>query len=300
MSSMITAPTAVAAQLYSDGSTMHTSYGINQGKLMELKGTERGANLNLRCVNNTLTVTDEISALTIELLQLMNKRLQVEGENVHFFGGVTAILLEGDFQPLPPGVDNGILGTLLRPKNEFERQLQQFHVTFLTSNERGRGDLWQMELVAKLTDTSSSYFPLNDLSLLRSTCTYCEDSNQPTTSCRHLHVSSESDLINDPSWLHAPIINASNDAADIIGNEKIKIYALSKGLPVLKWQLPSATQSGRNYEILSNLDNAVISQYHGLWGSYVEGMPVRINHNASLDARIVNGAQPCFFTKYSS
>ena len=294
MSSMISAPMAVAAQLYATGSTIHTTYGItSDGQLLDLKGTARGAETNERCVHNKLTIIDEISAMTADLLKSLNKRVQLERQSNALYGGIDAMLIIGDFRQLPPGVGKGILPSLLRPKDDVERSLRGFHRTVLCQQERGRLDEWQVELVGKYTNTTNTFYPLSDPSLLRSNCEHCDAAKQPTRQCRHYHVLSKEDIQRDPRWIDASIININHDAANAVGNAKTQIYAVFKGKPVLKWLLPSLTQKGKNFEVMESLDPAQAHHYNELWGTYVEGLPVRITHNASLEARVVNGTGSC-------
>lgn len=181
---------------------------------------------------------------------------------------------------------------LLRPSDDVERSLRSFHRTVLCQQERGRLDNWQVEVVNTLTDTVKTFYPLS-VSLLRSSCVHCVAAGQPTRECKHLHPLTKEDVERDPGWIYTSIININHAAANTVGDTKTRIFAISKGKPVLKWLLPSSTQKGKNYETMEALDAAQALHYHELWGTYVEGLPVRITHNASLEARVVNGTGSC-------
>jgi hypothetical protein len=82
------------------------------------------------------------------------------------FAGLACILLIGDFTQLPPGIGGakrGLMGMMLRPQTKLARHLQKYsHATFLEEQERGKGCLWQTELVTDIfrSKTNTSIYPI--------------------------------------------------------------------------------------------------------------------------------------------
>ena len=119
---MIGAPMAVAAQIYNNGSTLHTLLHINddiKNKLMPLEGN-RKIKIENRIQNCKLLIIDEISAITIGLLSQANKRFQTILENNEYFGNINAILLIiGDFRQLNPGQSKSLLSHIIYTQTDF-------------------------------------------------------------------------------------------------------------------------------------------------------------------------------------
>jgi hypothetical protein len=142
--------------------------------------------------------------VTPALLEGVIKRAIQVRSSTESFGGIAAVLLIADFTQLPPGMGGVAAGLLPKildhsSSNNLGAQLRTFQRTVLSEQERGRECPWQIELVAKMRDTTTNIFPLTN-ELLAESCDSCERADEPTNECRHLHVLRARDIIRDPTW----------------------------------------------------------------------------------------------------
>ena len=72
---------------------------------------------------------------------------------------------------------------------------------------------------------------------------------------------------------------------------RMQVAAKRLGLPVFIWPLAiaSSNPTNINIEFLNAMPESQKMNYPKLFGYGFAGMKVRINHNASLDANVVNG-----------
>ena len=124
--------------------------------------------------------------------------------------------------------------------------------------------------------------------LLSPECEYCEEIHEATGDCKHLRTLTKKDIVQDISWLVAPIICFTHDAIDNIALERIKTFAIFNKTIVLRWRLLTCDTIGSNFDV-SDLTDESASNYVGLWAFYVTGLPVRIQTNINIAARVVNG-----------
>ena len=96
------------------------------------------------------------------------------------------------------------------------------------------------------------------------------------------------DIVQDISWLVAPIICFTHEAIDNIALERIKTFAIFNKTIVLRWRLLTCDTISGNFDV-SDLTDESASNYVGLWAFYVTGLPVRIQTNINIAARVVNG-----------
>ena len=75
--------------------------------------------------------------------------------------------------------------------------------------------------------------------------------------------------------------------------ERIVTFAKFHNLPIFRWPLPAYGKEEKNLQTVQNLHSEDIkystSKIVSLYGYYVQDLPVKITHNASLEGRIVNG-----------
>ena len=289
---MIAAPTAIAALLYENGSTLHTHIGVASSSLLDLvkmKDRNKANKIRESIENLDLLILDETSMLTDVLNKQTNQRFMEVRKDQSPFGGVPAVLYVGDFTQLPPPVGRSLMKCILYPKDEFDRELQKFRRVDLKKDMRARKSLWQTELIACLRNTKDHLYPLTN-SILASECLECRNSGYPTENCKHLHQLSTDDFSRDTEWIHTKICFGTNRAIQSVILLLMTQYARSHGLPVIRWRLPSNTKKGLNCDLLECYDYAKAIKNVNLWGFYVPGMPIRLTFNANIEGRLVNGS----------
>jgi hypothetical protein len=96
---MICAPTAVAAQLFDKGTTIHTLMGYLEGRLQNLTTMKggRGTEIRNQFSNGDLLIQDEFSMLTQELEEKIIKRAKECRDNDFDFGDIPIVILSGKY-----------------------------------------------------------------------------------------------------------------------------------------------------------------------------------------------------------
>ena len=115
----------------------------------------------------------------------------------------------------------------------------------------------------------------------------------PTRECKHLHYFNKGIAKALPQLINAPVIYPGHSANEVSMVERIVSFAAFNNLPVFRWAKPAfGKKDNQNANMVFNLHNEFSNSaaiYPGLFGYFVQGLPVRINHNASLEGRVVNG-----------
>jgi PIF1-like helicase len=293
------APTAVAALLQVGGTTIHTLCSIDanttQLRRMDQDTTLIMTNNYKKC---DLLSCDEISMLSSILLNRLSARFKNLLIQNKPFGGVSLVILTGDFTQLPPGVGKSIMFNIIddRP-DDLARLLRQFVRTVLTEQMRASLDEWQTELVNTLRSViDGNYYPLRRSSnILDSSCVHCvANNNRPTRQCRHLHPLQPIDIIENPRWLsEASVINPGHGVSNRIMETLICQFAISTGQIVLRWRLPPTSTNPRPSTMQYNAacSDVRASCFTELWGYFVKDLPIRITHNCNIPAKVVNGSR---------
>jgi hypothetical protein len=110
---------------------------------------------------------------------------------------------------------------------------------------------------------------------------------------RHLKVINRQDVVDDPSWLEAPIIVTSNYERYVINFHKARAFAISKGVPVIAWKKPLAGILATRFseETLQSL----YEKRPELVGIFVQGAPcVLREENINPTRGLANGTSACF------
>ena len=116
--------------------------------------------------------------------------------------------------------------------------------------------------------------------LLSPECEHCILKQLATPLCEHLRTLTKEDIVQDNSWLVAPIICFTHEAIDNILLERIKTFAIVNKTIVLRWRLLTCDTISSNFDI-SDLSDESASNYIGL--------PVRIQKNINIAVRVVHG-----------
>jgi DNA replication protein DnaC len=292
----VCAPTAVAAQLYETGTTIHTLIGILSEKLVNVTRMKEKMKKLIR--EAQLLIIDEISMLTVQHFKFLNQRFQQIRNNSSFFGGINSVLLVGDpGRQLPPGV-GGIGSTIIAHiVNKFDSStetlmLRNFRRTELIANQRSLADPRQDSLIRQF---NTMPYPITN-ELLSESCHYCrpsiaEPAGPHTENCTHFQWLTPTAIQNRQAIATAPLICSVHSAYETTIVQRIAAFAKSVGHPVLRWRLPCSTSTGHNSELYNELAEDEALQFPTLWGYFVTGLPIRINHNANLDAKIINGTK---------
>ena len=293
------APTAVAALLQVGGTTIHTLCGID-ATTSQLRTMDPATSLAMRenYKKCDLLSCDEISMLSPTLLNRLNARFQNLLDRTKPFGGVSLVILTGDFTQLPPGVGKSIMFNIIEDRpDDLTRLLRRFVRTVLTQQMRASEDPWQTTLVNTLrTVTDGNYYPLRESDhILDSECEHCvANHHRPTRLCQHLHPLRPSDIIDNPGWLsEACVINPGHGVSNRIMETLICQFAISTGQIVLRWRLPPTSTNPRASTMQYNdaCEDDRASCFTELWGYFVKDLPIRITHNCNIPAKVVNGSR---------
>ena len=99
---------------------------------------------------------------------------------------------------------------------------------------------------------------------------------------------SPADAAEDPRWRFAPIGVLSKWERDVLNKAQAERFAEYFGLPLVRWRLPIADEAGLN---LSDAElSSIYDSEPGLWGYFVEGMPVHLTKNIRPVRKLVNGS----------
>ena len=307
-------PTAVASLLFPTGTTIHTligmvpSYKAGGGEKMvlrDLKNVAQGKRQQL--LNTVLLICDEFSMITTDLGEKLDQRYREVNECQEFMGGVPIIIFVGDGRQLPPGIGGikvSIMAATVFGTTELGRNLQKFvRKTLTVQNRAGKDDLWQAELLKHVNEVDYPITP----ALLASSCGFClpplpegieetpgdERNPVPTRECKHLHYFNKGIAKALPQLINAPVIYPGHSANEVSMVERIVAFAAFNNLPVFRWAKPAfGKKDNQNANMVYNLHNEFSNSaaiFPGLFGYFVQGLPVRVNHNASLEGRVVNG-----------
>ena len=255
-----------------------------------------------------LLISDEFSMITTELGEKLDQRFREVKECQEFMGGIPIIIFVGDGRQLPPGiggVKTSIMAATVYGKSELGKNLRKFvRKTLTVQNRADKGDLWQAELLKHVNEVE---YPITR-ALLASSCEFCLPSLPvgvvelpeniqrdpiPTRQCRHLHYLNTGIARAIPQLINAPVIYPGHAENDVIMVERIVAFAKFNSLPVFRWAKPAyGKEDNSNARLVFNLHNEFsksASLNPLLFGYFVQGLPVRVNHNASLEGRVVNG-----------
>lgn len=228
------APTGVAASLLYQGRTLHNlfalptkrSQGIPTDTILEPLRLDQLTKGRLRFNDASLLIIDEMSMIDTTLLYHIHTRLQEFTGSEKDFGGIPIILM-GDMFQLPPCPGEPMYKTVFK---EF--------VTDSKIHPSHQG----CELF-----TSFSYYELKEqmrsrdpqhTNLISAMRTNPDFKQVAPKLLKHLRVIHRDDIINDPSWIEAPIIVTSNYERYVLNIHKARAFALAKGVPVLMWKKP--------------------------------------------------------------
>ena len=302
----IAAPTAAASGLFDTGKTIHALVGLISTKdnaffARELDNDPTG--IKEKIFYMLMLLLDEMSMITMALIMAIDARFQQVKKTKRFMGNIPFIFIVGDFRQLCPGV-GGIKSTImngcLTGKDPFHEVLRSFKRMVLVGNPRADKDPWQQKLLESLNNET---YPIT-VSLLRESCEFClpieanagdnHSSRQriypiPHKQCTHLHFLNPSMVRARPEFLRAPVIYPGHNGQYTTLLVRLQVFAESINVPVFRWRLPAATpQSAEKINALHEEGNAI--QFPQLFGYYVQDLPIKVNFNANLDARVVNGS----------
>ena len=254
---------ASAAILYANGSTTHSAFGLyNNTNEHHAKGEsvmfiKRDGPKFSKVVTVTkylqLIIIDEYSTLWDELLLMVDKQLRFIRGNDLPFGGCDVILC-GDFLQLKPTIGRSLMYAFF-DNNLFGEILRSFKRSVLKEQMRASEDKFQEKLVSRLANYRDYPQPI-DRKLLSSSCQYCEADSQPTASCEHLHFLTKQDIINDKSWIIAPLVGFTHQSIDYTLLERIKTFAIANNSFVMMWRLDSNESRKNQVDICSLTDEA--------------------------------------------
>ena len=100
---IVVAPTGVAA-LNAGGQTIHSLFKLSF-EIQEMKDIYVGTELKYLLNNIDTLIIDEVSMVCVDIMEIINKKLQIARENNEPFGGVQLVLF-GDLFQLPPVISD--------------------------------------------------------------------------------------------------------------------------------------------------------------------------------------------------
>ena len=312
----IGAPTAAASKMYPSGKTIHYLIAMLSKKnnatfLRDLTNDKHGILAHL--LSTLLLVLDEMSMITKDMVGKVDERFRsVKDQADAFFGKIPFIFIVGDFRQLGPGVGgvkSTIMYAIIKGKKDdlFNDMLRSFRRKVLIESPRAEDDAWQQKLVHTLNNVT---YPIT-ADLLRESCQFClpplsvadelilDSSGKSTNStprrdpvphpqCTHLHYLNPTIVRSMPELVKAPVIYPGHLANDSTMLTRLKILAEYLNVPVLRWPLPAVSEAFEDDINAMHADGTAL-QFPQLFGYYVQGMPVKINFNASQEAGVVNG-----------
>jgi hypothetical protein len=313
----IGAPTAAASKMYPTGKTIHYLIGMLSKKnnatfLRDLTNDKHGI-LELLLLT-LLLVLDEMSMITKDMVGKVDERFRsVKQELDEFFGKIPFVFIVGDFRQLGPGV-GGVKSTIMyaiikgKKEDPFNNMLRTFRRKVLIESPRAEDDAWQQKLVHTLNNVT---YPIT-ADLLRESCEFClpalsSVTEEPTldssgmftnntqrrypiphAQCTHLHYLNPTIVRSMPELVKAPVIYPGHLANDSTMLSRLKIFAEYWNVPVLRWPLPAASEAFEEDINAMHADGTAL-HFPQLFGYYVQGLPVKINFNASQEVGVVNG-----------
>ena len=313
----IGAPTAAASKMYPTGKTIHYLIAMlsrknNATYLRDLTNDTHGILAHI--LSTLLLVLDEMSMITKDMVRKVDERFKAVKNDEEFFGNIPFVFIVGDFRQLGPGV-GGVKSTIMfaiikGAKNDpFNDMLRSFRRKVLIESPRAENDAWQQKLVHTLNNDT---YPIT-ADLLRESCRFClpplSVSDEPTPDscggtttnttqqrrdpvphpqCTHLHYLNPTLVRSMPELVKAPVIYPGHLANDSTTLSRLKILAEYNNVPVFRWPLPAASEAFADDINAMHADGTAL-HFPQLFGYYVQGMPVKINFNASQEAGVVNG-----------
>lgn len=309
----IAAPTAAASGLFDTGKTIHALIGListkeNAFHARDLDNDPNGIKENI--FNILMLLLDEMSMITIALLMAIDERFQQIKKLMMFMGNIPFIFIVGDFRQLCPGV-GGVKSTImsgcLTGKGPFYEVLRSFKRMVLEGNPRADKDPWQQKLLESLNNDT---YPIT-AELLRESCSFClpteateEGGNYnslqrrypiPHKQCTHFHFLNPGMVRAKPEILRAPVIYPGHNATHTTMLCRLQVFAESTNVPVFRWRLPPASPKySAKINAIHEEGNAL--QFPELFGYYVQDLPIKVNFNANLAARVVNGSRGSLYS----
>jgi hypothetical protein len=228
------APTGVAASLLYNGRTLHNLFdlptkrkqGISSNSKLQSLRADQLTKARYRFDNACLLIIDEMSMIDTTMLDHISTRLQQITECNDDFGGIPIILM-GDMFQLPPAAGESMYKTIFK----------KFTVESVLKPSQNGCLLFTSFTYYELTMQMRSK-DLNHSQLIYNMRNIPDFKQVAQALLQHLQIMSRQDIINDHTWLDAPIIVTSNYERHVINMHQARAFALSRGLPVLIWKKP--------------------------------------------------------------
>ena len=218
-----------AATLMPKGRTIHNFLGLKRCKKNALlfnwsdlkRNQSYGKTLNhFKRDKIGMIIIDEISMLTPKFLATIDQRLRtLTGNHKDPFGNLSVILM-GDFFQIPPVQGVSLFSSVLNNNFEEESSSPLIHGSWLFSNFK----MIELNEQMRAPDDERHMEMLNQMRI--------QLSGQPAVSAEHLKrysYFSSKDVLDDKSWLTAPVIVLNNKERVHLNAPRSKLYAKISG-----------------------------------------------------------------------
>ncbi|KAJ3287923.1 hypothetical protein HDU76_007760, partial [Blyttiomyces sp. JEL0837] len=267
-----------SAKLYKRANTIHKVFGLYTPR-------ERDAKVTLGYIppeqvdiirESSVYVFDEISMMGEDVLMCGNERTcSVTGVKLPF--GNKKVIWAGDNLQLQAILSKSLFQSLTigTPAGLLFRKFKRF---LLTTNERSGSDPVLSPLITRIWNPLVYPQPFES-SLFATSCNNCNTEN-PCTHFQHFSKHIPQD------WQNAKIISSTRRAVNAFNIIGLKRFAISKGLPILRFKAPLASNDVNHLPGYNALDP---SKFPDAYGHFVPGASAILTSNINVPFGLTNG-----------
>ncbi|EPZ30765.1 hypothetical protein O9G_005563 [Rozella allomycis CSF55] len=225
---------------------------------------------------------NEISTISTQMFNAIDKRLQQAKNNQYAFGGL-CMILTGDFFQMKPTTGKMIYSDLvkfcIKKENITSKNISSAEGAKLFTN-------FQLFELTKQMRAAKDPIHVQRINHIRSYNENVKLSNK-TINMNKTNVLKTSDFIENSNWLNGPIIVHDNTERLYINNVLGQAFAKKHGVPIIRWKCSFKCATLDKTDVEAFFESHIIE----LMDSFIQGATVYINENSSTQRKIVNGTK---------